>query len=93
MTAESFAALRARRRRRRMPGLGPLVLGTLVWGGWILATDPVGLIAAALRQGNAAGYEVVFLAVVSVVGLVGLAMYAVAVTAYVLALRSLPRPM
>ncbi|HEX6039603.1 hypothetical protein [Longimicrobium sp.] len=91
MTTEALAVPLARRRRRPLPGLLPLLLGMGVWVAWMMVTDPVALIAAALRQGGAATYEAVCLAGVSVVGLVGFALYSVAVAAYVLAIRSLPR--
>lgn len=91
MMTEAFAAPGSRRRRRPLPGLVPLLLGVGVWVAWVVVTDPVSLIAAAVRQGPAATYEAVFLAGVSVVGIVGFSLYAVAAAAYVLAIRSLPR--
>jgi hypothetical protein len=93
MTTEALAVPFARRgrRRRMMPGLVPILVGTLVWVAWVVVTEPFAVIRMALRQGAAASYETVFVAMVSVIGLVGIAIYAVAVTAYVLAMRSLRR--
>jgi hypothetical protein len=93
MTTEALALPLARRRRRRplMPGLVPILVGTMVWAAWVVVTEPFAIIRMALRQGSAASYETVFVAVVSLIGLAGIVLYAVAVTAYILAMRSLRR--
>lgn len=94
MTTEALAMPRARRgvrRRRMMPGLIPILVGTLVWVAWVVVTEPLAVIRMAVRQGAAASYPTLFVAGVSVVGLVGIALYAVVVAAYVLAMRSLRR--
>ena len=94
MTTEALAmpyARRGGRRRRMMPGLIPILVGALVWVAWVVVTEPFALIQVALRQGAAASYRTLFVAGVSVVGLAGMALYAVVVTGYVLAMRSLRR--
>lgn len=94
MTTEALAMPYARRggkRRRMMPGLIPILVGWLVWVAWVMATEPFAVIRMAVRQGAAASYPTLAVAGVSVVGLAGIVLYAVVVTAYVLAMRSLRR--
>jgi hypothetical protein len=94
MTSEAMAVpagRRAVRRRRMMPGIVPILVGTLVWVGWVAITEPFAVIGVVLREGVAAGYSTLFVALVAVIGLVGIGIYAVAVTAYVLAMRTMQR--
>lgn len=94
MTTEALAMPYARRggkRRRMMPGLIPIFVGTLVWVAWVMVADPLAVIRMAVRQGAAASYQTLVVAGVSVIGLAGIALYGVVVTAYVLAMRSVRR--
>lgn len=90
MTSEAMAVSlgrRAGRRRRLMPGIVPILLGTLVWVAWVAVTEPFAVIGIVLHEGLAAGYPTLFVAFVAVIGLAGIGIYAVVVTAYVLAMR------
>lgn len=90
MTSESMAVpvgRRAGRRRRMMPGIVPILVGTLVWVAWVAVTEPLAVIGTVLREGPAAGYPTLFVAFVAVIGLAAMGIYAVVVTAYVAAMR------
>lgn len=78
-----------RRRKGGMPGLVPIVLGALVWTAWMLIMDPVSILGTLVRQGSAASNDTLFLALIAAGGLVCMVLFAVAVGAYVLAMRSL----
>jgi hypothetical protein len=92
MTTEAMLLPLVRPERRRtagFPGLIPILLVYLAWAMWLAITDPFAAIQADLRAGAAASVDTRFLAMIAVVGLLGLLMFTVAVGAYVLALRSL----
>jgi hypothetical protein len=93
MTTEALAfPLAARKRRPRMkPGLVPILVGSLACAAWVGVMEPFAVIRAALRQGAGASYELLFVAAVSAIGIGGIAVFAVAVTGYVLAMRSMRR--
>jgi hypothetical protein len=92
MTTEAMMLPRVLPERRRdagFPGLIPILLVYAVWAGWWVFTDPFGAIQADVRAGAAASVDTRFLSMISVVGLLGLLMFTVAVAAYVLAMRSM----
>jgi hypothetical protein len=86
------AAVHGRGRRGpALPGLAPILLGLLVLSGWMLLANPFTALPAVFRQGASAGDDALFMALISVAGLMAAGLFAVAVSAYVVAMRSLHR--
>ena len=94
MTTEALSVPFARPHRRRgrgIPGLLPILVTFAAWASWAAVAEPFAVLRDAARQGLRASDETLFLAVVSVVGLVAVVLFSLAVGAYVLAMRSLRR--
>lgn len=79
------------RRGPALPGLAPILAGMLILTGWMLLANPLTALPAVFRAGGSAGGDALFLALISVAGLVAAGLFGVAVTAYVVAMRSLHR--
>lgn len=90
MTTEALPVPFGRRGGRRgwhLPGFLPILVAFAAWTAWAVFADPFAALGAAARQGWAASDETLFLAVISAVGVMGMVLFAVAVGAYVLAMR------
>ena len=79
------------RRGPALPGLGPILLGVLVLSGWMLLANPLTALPTVFREGAAASDDALLMALISGAGLIAVGLFAVAVTAYVRAMRSLHR--
>lgn len=79
------------RRGPALPGLAPILLGVLVLSAWMLLANPATALPAVFRQGASASDDALLMALISVAGLIAAGLFAVAVAAYVAAMRSLHR--
>jgi hypothetical protein len=94
MTTESLSILRFRRGERRgggVPGLAPILFAVTVWVVWIVGMEPFAAMRNAVRAGLAVSAEALFVAVVSAIGVLAMVPFAVAVGAYLLAVRAARR--
>jgi hypothetical protein len=94
MKTEALQVPAVRGRGRRgpaLPGLAPILAGMLILTGWMLLANPLTALPAVFRAGGSAGGDALLLALISVAGLVAAGLFGVAVTAYVVAMRSLHR--
>jgi hypothetical protein len=78
-------------RGRGIPGLLPILVTFAAWAAWAAVAEPFAVLRDVVSQGWGASDETLFLAVVSVLGLVAVVLFSIAVGAYVLAMRSLRR--